>query len=190
MTLPVLIIEDDLSLAQALTLSLETVGLPVEYCTTAETAITLLGARRYGCIVLDLILESGLSGMYVINAARSLAPDERPMIVMITGASVEQLRGVSHDLVKAILLKPLDLELFAQYVLATYRRGLDLKSAAGAVTDVPPLRAFCGACGTEMPSWIAGHDNIFDQWADTPCTNCGRTPRGIAPPQQRLAGSG
>ena len=181
MTLPVLIVEDDLSLAQALTLSVETVGLPVEYCTTAETAITLLKTRQYGCLVLDLILEGGLSGMYVVSATRNLPPERRPMILMTTGASVEQLRGVNHDLVKAILLKPLDLELFAQYVLATYRRALDLNSAAGAVAEVPPLKAFCGTCGTEMPSWIAGHDNIFDQWVDTPCTNCGRTPRGIAP---------
>jgi len=51
----------------------ETVGLPVEYCTSAETAIELLKARNYGCVVLDLILATGLSGMYVVEAARSLA---------------------------------------------------------------------------------------------------------------------
>jgi DNA-binding response OmpR family regulator len=179
MTLPVLIVEDDLSLAQALTRAVEAVGLPVEYCTTAETAKALLNTRQYGCVALDLILEAGVSGLYVVNAARSLPPEKRPMIVMMTGASLEQLRGVNHDLVKAVLLKPLDLELFAEYVLATYRRALDLKSAAGSVPEVPPVRAFCGSCGTEMPSWIAGHDNIFDQWVDMPCSNCGKTPRGI-----------
>ena len=177
---PVLIVEDDLSLAQALTLAVETVGLPVEYCTTAETAIALLKARSYGCLVLDLILQSGLSGLYVVDAARSVPAEKRPAVVMMTGANVEQLRGVDRDIVKVILLKPLDLELFAQYVLATYRRALDLKSAA-AVTEVPAMRAYCGGCGNEMPSWIAGKDNIFDQWLDTPCTNCGKTPRGISP---------
>jgi len=178
---PVLIVEDDLSLVQALTLAVETVGLPVEYCTSAETAIELLKARNYGCVVLDLILATGLSGMYVVEAARSLPPEKRPSFVMMTGANVEQMRGVGRDVVKAILLKPLDLELFAQYVLATYRRALDLKSAAGAVTEVPAVRAYCGGCGNELPSWIAGTDNIFDQWLDMPCTNCGKTPRGISP---------
>jgi DNA-binding response OmpR family regulator len=180
MTLPVLIVEDDLSLAQALTRAVETVGLPVEYCTTAETAKALLNTRQYGCVALDLILEGGTSGLYVLSAVRSLPPEQRPMIIMMTAASLEQLRGINHDLVKAVLLKPLDLELFAQYVLATYRRGLDLKSAAGAVSEVPAVRAFCGSCGTEMPSWVAGQDNIFDQWVDMPCSTCGKTPRGMA----------
>src|SRR6185436_19395901 len=125
--LPVLIVEDDLSLVQALTLSIETVGLPVEYCTSAETAIDLIKTRSYGCVVLDLILATGLSGMYVVEAARSIAPEKRPSIVMMTGGNVELLRGVDRDIVKAVLLKPLDLELFAQYVLVTYRRALDLK---------------------------------------------------------------
>ena len=173
---PVLIVEDDLSLAQALTRAIEMVGLPVEYCTTAEVAIELIKARQYGCVVLDLILEGGLSGMYVISAIRA-SESTSPPVVMITGATFEQLRGVNRDLVKVILFKPLDLELFAQYVLATYRRALDLKSSTGLIEQPPVVKTFCGGCGSEIPAWVAGHDNIFDQWLDTPCTTCGVTPR-------------
>ncbi|MGZ7030576.1 MAG: response regulator [Thermoanaerobaculia bacterium] len=174
---PVLVVDDDLSLAQALTLSIESVGLPVEHCTTAEVAIELVKARHYGCIVLDLILEAGASGIYVVSAVRGLAPRDRPPVVMMTGATIENVRGIDRDIVKAILLKPLDLELFAQYVLATYRRSLDLRSAAGAALLPPPVRTFCGGCGSEIPAWTGADDNIFDGWLDAPCANCGMTPR-------------
>ena len=174
---PVLVVDDDLSLAQALTLAIESVGLPVEHCTSAEVAIELIKARQYGCVVLDLVLEPGQSGMYVVNAVRGLPANTSPPVIMMTGAMVDHLRSVDREIVKAILLKPLDLELFAQYVLATYRRALDLRSAAGVVPEPPPVRTFCGSCGSEIPAWIAGQDNIFDRWLDTPCTNCGTTPR-------------
>ncbi|MGZ7081358.1 MAG: hypothetical protein ACXVJT_18250, partial [Thermoanaerobaculia bacterium] len=93
------------------------------------------------------------------------------------GATIENVRGIDRDIVKAILLKPLDLELFAQYVLATYRRSLDLRSAAGAALLPPPVRTFCGGCGSEIPAWTGADDNIFDGWLDAPCANCGMTPR-------------
>jgi CheY-like chemotaxis protein len=174
---PVLIVDDDLSLAQALTLSIESVGLPVEHCTTAEVAIELVRARQYGCVVLDLILEPGSSGIYVVDAIRGLPAEGRPPVVMITGANVDSIRGIDRDIVKAVLFKPLDLELFPQYVLATYRWGMHLKSAAGAVVAHPPVRTFCGGCGSEIPAWIAGQDNILEDWLDTPCSNCKTTPR-------------
>lgn len=174
---PVLVVDDDLSLAQALTQSIESVGLPVEHCTTAEVAIELIKSRQYGCVVVDLILELGQSGLYVINAVRGLAAPMRPAVILMADSTVDHLRGVDRDIVKAILPKPLDLELFAQFVLATYRRSLDLRSAAGVITEPPPVRTFCGGCGTEIPAWVAGQDNIFDQWLDTPCTTCGNTPR-------------
>ena len=174
---PVLLVDDDLSLAPALTLAIETVGLPVEHCTTAEVAIELVKARQYGCIVLDLILESGVSGLYVINAVRGLPARDRPAVVMITGATIENVRGIDRDIVKAILLKPLDLELFAQFVLATYRRSLDLRSAAGAIPVLPPVRTFCGGCGAEIPAWLGANESVFEEWLDTPCSKCGMAPR-------------
>jgi DNA-binding response OmpR family regulator len=174
---PVLIVDDDLSLAQALTLAIETVGLPVEHCTTAETAIELIKAKRYACIVLDLILEPGLSGMYVVNAVRGVPVESRPAVVMVTGATLDNLRGIDRDIVKSILFKPVDLELFAQYVLATYRRALDLRSAAGATPMTPPVRTFCGGCGSEIPAWLGALGSLFEEWLDTPCSNCGMPPR-------------
>lgn len=174
---PVLLVDDDLSLAPALTHAIETVGLPVEHCTTAEVAIELVKMRQYGCIVLDLILEPGLSGLYVVNAVRGLPAHDRPPVVMMTGATIENVRGIDRDIVKAILLKPLDLELFAQYVLATYRRSLDLRSAAGVAPLPPPVRTFCGGCGSEIPAWLGQDENVFDNWLDTSCPKCGTTPR-------------
>lgn len=79
--------------------------------------------------MLDLILENGLSGLYVVEAIRELAPDQRPLILTTTGANLEYLRGVDRTMVAAVILEPVDFGLFAEYVLATYRRAINTTSS-------------------------------------------------------------
>ena len=121
MAAPVLLVDDDLSLALAICSAIESAGLPVEHCSTGEMAIDLMKMNRYSVVVVDLMLSGGMSGIYVIDAVRNFPPAERPSVLMITGASVENLRGVDRQVVQAIVFKPLDLQLFAQMVLAVYR---------------------------------------------------------------------
>jgi len=129
---PILLVEDDLSLAQTMASELESVGVPVEHCPTGELAIELLQQRRYPVIVLELALSlsGGVSGGYVVKAAKKIPRAERPAIVLIASGSAT-LRGVDRSVVTSMLFKPLDFALFTEYILATYRRVL---SACGRET--------------------------------------------------------
>lgn len=172
---PILLVDDDLSLAQTMSMAIENLGIPVEQCATGEVAIELIGKKRYAVVILDLILQSGVSGLYVVDAVRQMPQQQRPLILMVTGASLEMLRGVDPSLVTAVMLKPLDFDLFAQYVLATYRRALNLPGEAGAVA--PPMlkvRTYCGECGLEIAPWVP--ERPIEVWMDTPCINCGTVP--------------
>jgi DNA-binding response OmpR family regulator len=181
---PILLVDDDLALAQAMTMSIENVGIPVEHCATGEVAIDLIRQKRYAVIVVDVMLPAGISGLYVVNAIRHLPVAQRPPVLMITGASLENLRGVDKTVVTAVLLKPLDFALFADFVLATYRRSQNLTSETGLPAAALQMRTFCGNCGEELIPWIADRslpetiaNDVFDIWMDTPCPGCGTAPR-------------
>ena len=122
---PILLVEDDLPLAQTMASELEAVGVPVEHCPTGELAIELLQQKRYPVIVLELVLSlsGGVSGGYVVKAVKKMAREDRPAIVLIASGTAT-LRGVDRSVVTSMLFKPLDFALFTEYILATYRRSL------------------------------------------------------------------
>ena len=122
---PILLVEDDLPLAQTMASELEAVGVPVEHCPTGELAIELLEQKRYPVIVLELVLSlgGGVSGGYVVKAVKKMPRAQRPGVVLIASGAAT-LRGVDRSVVTSMLFKPLDFALFAEYILATYRRAL------------------------------------------------------------------
>ena len=124
---PILLVEDDLALAQALTAELETVGIPVEHSPSGELALELLETKSYPVVVLELVLSTsgGISGGYVIKALRRLPRDQRPLVILMLSGSAT-LRGVDRSAVSSMLFKPLDFALFTEYVMATYRRALQV----------------------------------------------------------------
>ena len=178
---PILIVDDDIALSQAMALAIENAGIPVEQCSSGETAITLVRHNRYAVVVLDLILGAGVSGLYVVEAIRELKAEQRPMILMTTGANLENLRGVDRSMVAAVMLKPIDFELFAEYVMATYRRAVHTAVAQPVIQA--PIVTYCGECGAEITPWIfdpplpAKRSDTFELWLDTPCSRCGTSPR-------------
>jgi DNA-binding response OmpR family regulator len=183
--LPILLVEDDLSLGQALSMLLENHGLQVERCATGEVAIELVRSKRYAVVVIDIILQTGVSGLYVVNAIRELPSAKRPQVMMITGASLEVLRGVDRSVVSAVMLKPVDFDLFSEYVLAMYRKALNLPSEAGLMVTPQEerVRTFCGNCGSEVTPWIAErqmlprvNDDTLQIWMGMPCPACGSVP--------------
>jgi len=125
---PILIVEDDLSLSEGLAMQLESAGIEVDRCQTAEVAVELLRLRRYGLVVLDLMLLDGASGIHVLDNLRSTISGSAP-VLLITACNVDNLRSIDRCLVKAIMLKPLDFELFRAYALATY--GMTVASRSG-----------------------------------------------------------
>ena len=126
--LPILLVDDDVALANSLATQLESAGIDVDRCQTAEVAVELVRQKRYGLIVLDMMLLDGASGVYVIDELRNVPEAARPPVLMITACNVDNLRSIDRCAVKAIMLKPLDFELFRAYALATYGLTVALNS--------------------------------------------------------------
>lgn len=193
---PILIVDDDIALSQAMALAIENVGIPVEQCSSGETAIALVRQKRYAVVVLDLILAEGVSGLYVVEAIREMKAEHRPMILMTTGANLENLRGVDRSMVTAVMLKPVDFELFAEYVMATYRRAVHvtLPEPVVSAATAPMILTYCGECGAEITPWIfapphpAEASDTFELWLDTPCSRCGTSPRACGGRSQWTGG--
>lgn len=188
MTNAVLIVDDDASLAQTLVSVLAGLQVPAEHTLMADTAIELIRAKRYPVVVIDLRLGESPSGIYVVDAIRKMPQEDRPLVLMMTAAGMEHLRGVDRQVVIAVLLKPLDLELFAHYVRATYERALKDRPTPAPVMEIARRspRTFCGQCNSEIPPWMADaatlpaivdSDDTFQVWLDTECRTCGTAPR-------------
>jgi DNA-binding response OmpR family regulator len=182
---PILIVDDDLALAQAITTVLKQRQLRVEHCSTAEGAIELVRAKRYPVVVLDLRLGESASGIYVVDAIRKLPADDRPLVLMITAAGLEYLRGIDRQVVAAVVLKPLDLELFGDYVSATYTRAMRDRPAPAVPAATKRPRTMCGCCGSEIPPWVSDiaalpasvdANETFTAWLSTECRTCGSAP--------------
>lgn len=120
MGLPILLVDDDLALSEALAVQIQSPDVAVDRCQSAEVAVDLLRAKRYGLLVLDLMLLDGASGIYVIDHLRGMPEADRPPVLIITACNVDNLRSIDRCVVKAILLKPVDFELFRAFALATY----------------------------------------------------------------------
>jgi DNA-binding response OmpR family regulator len=125
----VLLVEDDASLCDLITLGLERVGLHLTCTDSSVDAIMKLQRNRYEVMLLDIML-SGTSGLYVIDALRDLREHERPQVVVITGAHGNILSTVDRTIVKAVFFKPLDIGSLAVYV----------KSLAGRKSEAHPDR--------------------------------------------------
>lgn len=177
MAQPILIVEDDLSLAQTLVAALETTGIPIEHCVSAELAMEMLRSGHYAVVVVELVPSSGVgvSGSYVVKAVRKLPKERRPAVIMLASPSAS-LRGIDRATVGALLFKPLDLALFTEYVAATYRRALSVDPARQS-SDASTRRCYCGACDAPIASWISDRPETFTAWLETPCPGCGTPPR-------------
>lgn len=113
----VLLVEDDASLVSLVSHGLEAVGCEVISTNSSVDAILKLQQGRFHVMLLDIML-SGSSGMYVIDALRDLPVEERPSVVVITGARANIIGTVDRNIVKAVIFKPLDVPSLSAYVKA------------------------------------------------------------------------
>jgi len=101
--LKILIVDDDPSLALLFRLLFERHGCEVLSCSSAESARWLLDRFRPDALLCDLHVQAE-SGIEVANAARSLLPDCR--IVLMSGVDVEQFETLVDSSMQ-ILQKPI-----------------------------------------------------------------------------------
>lgn len=113
----VLLVEDDRSLASLISRSLQNAGLAVTITDSSVNAIMHLQQDRYSVLLLDIIL-GGSSGIYVIDALRDLRPEDRPSVLIVTGARGNILSTLDRAIVKGVIFKPVDVPSLTAYVKA------------------------------------------------------------------------
>jgi DNA-binding response OmpR family regulator len=116
---PILIVDDEKNIRLALSMSLETLNIPLETAATGEEALEKLAQGGYGLMLLDLRLP-GLDGMEVLRQVSQQRPEIKVIIITAYGSidlAVEAMKLGAVD----FLQKPFD----AGQVREVVRRILD-----------------------------------------------------------------
>ena len=107
--LPILIVEDDQATQNLLRAVLRRSGYASEVASNGREAITLLQAKRYLAVILDMMMPE-VGGQEVVAF---LGRTEDPVPVIICSAAGKAaLTGFDPKVVKAIIRKPFDIEQF------------------------------------------------------------------------------
>jgi DNA-binding response OmpR family regulator len=105
-TAPILLVEDDPSLVEALSFILEQVGYVVESTSDGDEALRRMRRRRFAAVVLDIMLP-GTDGFEVLRAIRSdraLAPT--PVIVLTAKGHANDRETAEAAGASAFITKP------------------------------------------------------------------------------------
>ncbi|HEX2541062.1 MAG TPA: hybrid sensor histidine kinase/response regulator [Caldimonas sp.] len=121
--LRVLYIDDEADIAEAVGLTLESMGAIARTCTTFDDASYLLSSENYDVVVTDLSLGGGSTGYDVIELLRVL-PQHRLVPAMVLSAyDGEDDLGATRDAgFVAHIVKPIDFALLAREMQSAVRR--------------------------------------------------------------------
>lgn len=150
----ILLVEDDLPLAEALTTLLASTGYAVDCVHDGLSAEAVAAAEHYDLVILDLNLPH-LDGLAVLRQMRGRANPAAVMILTARGAPEDRVRGLDLG-ADDYLAKPFDVREFEARVRSLLRRQAGLRSAtvslsgltldlttrqfsaAGVILDLPP----------------------------------------------------
>jgi two-component system OmpR family response regulator len=122
-----LLVEDDLPLAEALMSLLASSGYAVDCVHDGEAAKDLVAAEQFDLMILDLNLPE-LDGLSVLRAMR--AQDNRAAVMILTarGAAEDRVRGLDLG-ADDYMTKPFDVREFEARVRSLLRRQAGLRSS-------------------------------------------------------------
>jgi CheY-like chemotaxis protein len=127
-----LIVEDELAIAVAMSEYLSVLGYAVETVRDRPGAEALLAAGRHDLMIADLRLRTGdtLDGLRLVQRAAALVP--RPRILVLTGYGSPGLEAeLAAAGVDLVLSKPQPLGTVAEAVAALLASGAGLESGGG-----------------------------------------------------------
>lgn len=122
-----LLVEDDLPLAEALLSLLVTSGYAVDCVHDGEAARALVAAEQFDLMILDLNLPE-LDGLSVLRAMRAAGNRAAVMILTARGAAEDRVRGLDLG-ADDYMAKPFDIREFEARVRSLLRRQAGLRSA-------------------------------------------------------------
>jgi two-component system OmpR family response regulator len=122
-----LLVEDDLPLAEALMSLLVSSGHAVDCVHDGEAAKALVGAEQFDLMILDLNLPE-LDGLSVLRAMRAAGNRAAVMILTARGAAEDRVRGLDLG-ADDYMTKPFDIREFEARVRSLLRRQAGLRSS-------------------------------------------------------------
>lgn len=122
-----LLVEDDLPLAEALLSLLVSSGYAVDCVHDGEAAKSLVAAEQFDLMILDLNLPE-LDGLSVLRAMRSMGNRAAVMILTARGAAEDRVRGLDLG-ADDYMAKPFDIREFEARVRSLLRRQAGLRSS-------------------------------------------------------------
>lgn len=122
-----LVVEDDLPLAEALTTLLTSSGYAVDCVHDGASAEALAAVEVFDLIILDLNLPQ-MDGLAVLHALRARSNAAAVMILTARGAAEDRVRGLDLG-ADDYMAKPFDVREFEARVRSLLRRQAGLRSA-------------------------------------------------------------
>ncbi|OYU39698.1 MAG: DNA-binding response regulator [Pseudorhodobacter sp. PARRP1] len=141
-----LVVEDDLPLAESLVALLTSSGYAVDCVHDGASAEALVAVEQFDLVILDLNLPQ-MDGLSLLRAMRARANAAAVMILTARGAAEDRVRGLDLG-ADDYMAKPFDVREFEARVRSLLRRQAGLRSATvtlGAVTLDLTTRQFSGA---------------------------------------------
>jgi two-component system, OmpR family, response regulator len=122
-----LVVEDDLQLAEALTTLLSSSGYAVDCVNDGVSAEAFVAAEQFDLVILDLNLPQR-DGLAVLQAMRTRANPAAVMILTARGAAEDRVRGLDLG-ADDYMAKPFDVREFEARVRSLLRRQAGLRSS-------------------------------------------------------------
>lgn len=122
-----LVVEDDLPLAEALTTLLTTSGYAVDCVHDGASAEVLAAVEQFDLVILDLNLPQ-MDGLAVLHAMRARSNPAAVMILTARGSAEDRVRGLDLG-ADDYMAKPFDVREFEARVRSLLRRQAGLRSA-------------------------------------------------------------
>lgn len=141
-----LVVEDDLPLAESLVTLLTSSGYAVDCVHDGVSAEALAASEQFDLVILDLNLPQ-MDGLSLLRAMRARSNPAAVMILTARGAAEDRVRGLDLG-ADDYMAKPFDVREFEARVRSLLRRQAGLRSATvtlGAVTLDLTTRQFSAA---------------------------------------------
>ncbi|MDT8855557.1 response regulator transcription factor [Paracoccaceae bacterium Fryx2] len=150
----ILLVEDNLALAEALATLLSAAGYAVDRVADGASAEALAAAETFDLVILDLNLPQ-MDGLSVLRAMRARADQAAVLILTARGAPEDRVRGLDLG-ADDYMIKPFDIGEFEARVRSLLRRQAGLRAASvsiGAVSfDLTSRQFAAGGQAMDLPA--------------------------------------
>jgi CheY-like chemotaxis protein len=104
----VLVVDDDDAIRTLISRVLVRADYDVAHASNGSEALTMLRARRFRTVVLDLMMPV-MSGFELVEYLHANDDAGSPCIVIVSAAGERDLQSITSPLVRSVLRKPFDL---------------------------------------------------------------------------------